>query len=224
MFADMPKAAIQPMLLHFTPTAALMTAAAREASKGAKPAGDAVFIGGDRGAIELSVMKGAFVTRMAGASPSKRDQEQVLDTYTDLDAGTVTETRNFMGRTFRLSEPQVKYRWKLTSEMSQFLGHPVMKATAEHDGERIEAWFTPDIPVSAGPAGFGGLPGLILTLTVNEGAIAYTATAVTLGEPGAQPVAPTDGKEVTPEEYDKIVADKLAELAKMGGQQRRRDF
>lgn len=32
----------------------------------------------------------------------------------------------------------------------------------------VEAWFTPEIPVSVGPKGFGNLPGLILQLRVNK--------------------------------------------------------
>ena len=32
----------------------------------------------------------------------------------------------------------------------------------------IVAWYTPQIPVSHGPAEFGGLPGLILELTTDE--------------------------------------------------------
>jgi GLPGLI family protein len=111
-------------------------------------------------------------------------------------------------------------RWKLTTEQSLFLGHPVMKATAEHEGDQIEAWFTPDIPISGGPEGYGGLPGMILTLTVNDGERSYTATAVTLGEPPVEIKAPTDGKEVTREEFDKIVADKMAEMEKTRGGRR----
>jgi GLPGLI family protein len=51
-----------------------------------------------------------------------------------------------------------KYQWKITNQTDTILGYPVIKAVKN----TIEVWFAPDIPVSFGPAGLGGLPGLIL--------------------------------------------------------------
>ena len=89
----------------------------------------------------------------------------------------------------------------------------MQKATAEHDSTTIEAWFTPEIPVSAGPGLYGGLPGLILVVSVNDGHTVYSATEVSLTavEDGVVK-PPDDGQEVSREEYEKIVAEKLAEL------------
>ena len=51
-----------------------------------------------------------------------------------------------------------KYNWQITNERDTILGFPVIKAISGN----VEVWFTPQIPVPFGPAGFGGLPGLIL--------------------------------------------------------------
>jgi hypothetical protein len=216
MFAEMPKARVTPVLLHFTPEATLQTRPKVE-----RPAGGAQAMrgGGEMRVVELGAMRGAFAMGFGGAG-GRRNQGEILASYTDLEAGTVVETRNFLGRTFRLSEPRPAIRWKLTTEQSLFLDHPVMRATAEHEGDQIEAWFTPDIPVAGGPEGYGGLPGMILTLTINDGERSYTATAVAPGDPEVEMKAPTDGSEVTREEYDKIVEEKLAELEKTRGGRR----
>ena len=39
----------------------------------------------------------------------------------------------------------------------------------EGDSIKVDVWFTPEVPVSSGPAGYGGLPGLIVFVDVNEG-------------------------------------------------------
>ena len=66
------------------------------------------------------------------------------------------------------------YDWKLTNESKTIDGRICYKATSpqiNQDGIRstdpkfdIIAWYTPEIPVSLGPLGYGDLPGLILEL------------------------------------------------------------
>ena len=46
------------------------------------------------------------------------------------------------------------------------------------DTSAIVAWFTTDIPVSAGPEVQGQLPGLILSLETNNGRTVYTALEI----------------------------------------------
>jgi GLPGLI family protein len=153
-------------------------------------------------------------------------QETFLQSYVSFADGTLTETRELLGRTFRMSGPRPEYRWSLSSEQHEFLGYVVQKAMAESEGSTIEAWFTTQIPVPAGPGPYGGLPGTILVVSVDGGRILYTATAVELGTNGELAVGPpTDGDEVSREEYEKIVADKLEEIEQMrSARERRRPF
>jgi hypothetical protein len=67
---------------------------------------------------------------------------------------------------------------------------------------------------------------MILVLSLDSGRILYTATAVEMGSNGDLAVAPpTDGDEVTHEEYEKIVAEKLEEVEQMrAARMRRRPF
>ena len=72
--------------------------------------------------------------------------------YTDFDAATSLEQRDFMGRTFRIAGEAYPLAWRLMDERSEFLGYLCQKAVATRDSVDIEAWFTPEIPVPAGPA------------------------------------------------------------------------
>jgi len=47
-------------------------------------------------------------------------------------------------------------------------------------GEKIVAWFTAAIPVSDGPEGYYGLPGMILELEINNGTATISTSKITL--------------------------------------------
>jgi len=212
---QLPSHDLTDMLLLFDASGSLMLPVPEE--DGAGPPGrgrtdDAMF---DRRMTEVRM---AFGGRDA--------QETHLQSYVDFADGTLTETRELLGRKFRLSGPRPDYRWTLSGEQHEFLGYVVQKATAEYEGSTIEAWFTMQIPVPAGPGPYGGLPGMILVLSVDSGRTLYTATAVELGSNGELAVAPpTDGDEVSYEEYERIVTEKMEELEQMrAARGRRRPF
>lgn len=70
----------------------------------------------------------------------------------------------FYGKDFIL-EDAANYNWEITNEEKIIDNLITIKALGlTRDKQRIEAWFTPEIPVSAGPENFMGLPGLILEL------------------------------------------------------------
>ena len=167
-----------------------------------------------------------MLMRMRQGSASRSDQENIREAYVDFSSGATTEIRDFMGRTFLIKGERPAYQWKLGSEQREFLGFMVQKATATLDGRDVEAWFTPQIPVQAGPGEFGGLPGLILVLTVDEGHTVYSATEVDLAELADGSIAPpAEGEEVSREEYERIVAEKIEELRTLRGEgARRRPF
>ena len=75
----------------------------------------------------------------------------------------------------------------------------------------VTAWYTPQIPVSNGPGEYWGLPGLILE--VNEGRTTILCSEITMNP--SEKVAinePTKGKEITREEYNKVVKEKMEEM------------
>ena len=147
-----------------------------------------------------------------------RVQRDVDDnqSYTNFETGETIEKRDFLGRTFLIKGEMESLPWKLTSERSEFLGYMCQKATAVQDSTTYEAWFTPEISIPAGP-GQGGLPGLILVLTVDDGMRSYVAKEVALG-PVEQGIIspPSKGKKVTREEYDEIVEERMEEMGGSG--------
>lgn len=75
----------------------------------------------------------------------------------------------------------------------------------------VTAWYTPQIPVNNGPGEFGGLPGLIMELSVNRTTI--LCSKIVLNAKKADKIEqPTKGKKVSREEYTKIVKEKTEEL------------
>ena len=155
----------------------------------------------------------ANIARFKMITASRSDQETLLATYVNQDDGSVVDARDFMGKKFRIHGEIPTYAWKLDGEQSEFLGYPVQKATAVQDSVSLEAWFAPSIQVQSGPGLYSGLPGMILMLSIDDGRKAYTATTVSLDGIGdAQITRPKDGDEVSMEEYESIVDEKLTEL------------
>ena len=135
------------------------------------------------------------------------------ETYMNLNEGQVTEKRDFMGRTFLVGGEQPTYAWKLTGEQSEYMGYAVQRATAVRDSTTIEAWFSPEIPVSAGPELFTGLPGMILVLSIDEGKMQYAATTINLdGIEDGMIKAPKSGKKVSRSEFEQIMEEKMKEM------------
>jgi GLPGLI family protein len=75
----------------------------------------------------------------------------------------------------------------------------------------VTAWYTPQIPVSTGPDTYYGLPGLILELNAGSTIMLCTEVAINTQET-LEIEAPNKGKEVSRDEYNKIVKVKTEEL------------
>ena len=215
----MPAQSTASLVLLFDGASSLMKRSAEEEEADSRRAGARGTDGGDRRALGMMM-------RLRQQSASRSDQENLREAYVDFASGSVAETREFMGRTFLIMGERPTYQWKLGSEQREFLGFMVQKATAVHEEREIEAWFTPQIPVQAGPGEFGGLPGLILVLSLDAGHLLYSAIEVDLTGLGDDSIAPPeDGDEVSREEYEEIVAERIEELRTLrAAGNRRRPF
>lgn len=141
--------------------------------------------------------------------------------FCDLEKGLKIEQREFFDKKYIISDSIRRNNWKLSEDTKTILGHVCRKATSQRIGKRmsmnmengkmerkevadtsaIVAWFTTDIPVSAGPDLQGQLPGLILELETNNGRTLYTALEISPKPDLAAIKVPTKGKKVTPDEF-----------------------
>lgn len=135
--------------------------------------------------------------------------------FTNLKKNTQLEQREFMTRMF-LIEGKSPVNWKMTGNQKMILDYPCQEAVTEIDSLPVNVWFTPAIPVSAGPGNYSGLPGLVLEVNSNNGKRMLLATSVELGPVDNNLLEiPKKGKKVSREEFTQIVDEKMKE---MGGQ------
>lgn len=85
----------------------------------------------------------------------------------------------------------------------------------------VTAWYTPQIPISNGPAEYWGLPGLILE--INSGRTTVLCTEVVLNPTEAIEIKqPTTGEEISRKEYNETVTKKMQEMREMWRSRRNR--
>ena len=143
------------------------------------------------------------------------------------------EETEIFGKKFLIEDELPTYNWKITSESKKIGEYTAIKAEYQRISERmslslsdseqttetvsdttmITAWYTPQIPVSQGPANTWGLPGLILEL--KQGQMSYLCTRVELNPSNPIKIEmPEKGKKVTRAEADAIRDEKLQEMMK----------
>ncbi len=139
--------------------------------------------------------------------------------YTDLAEMKTIEQKDFMSRMFLISAELKRHEWKLTGKQKTIAGYPCQEAINTDTAKNIRVWFSPMIPVSTGPAGFGNLPGMILEMNFDEGERIITAKFIEIKDIDPKiMVKPKKGKKVSRDEYKAIVDEKMKESgAEEGG-------
>ena len=144
----------------------------------------------------------------------KRPQSEI---YRNFATNKRIEQRDFMGKKY-LIEDSIKVRaWKITGESKKILGYNCLKATFNDTTSRkqnIVVWFTDAIPLAAGPATFGTLPGLILEVNINDSETVMLAQKVEFKALKANDFkVPTKGEKISEEDFNK----KMEEFIKQNG-------
>ena len=83
----------------------------------------------------------------------------------------------------------------------------------------VEAWYTPQIPVSHGPAEYWGLPGLILEVSAGNTVMLCSKITINSGE-SIDIEAPDKGKEITKSAYQQTIQEKMLEMRNNRGRRR----
>src|SRR5690606_9012639 len=74
---------------------------------------------------------------------------------------------------FFLVTDEINYSWQITNETKKIQNFTCYKATTSFRENTFEAWFTPEIPINAGPWKWYGLPGLIVEATDKDQSVIF---------------------------------------------------
>lgn len=148
----------------------------------------------------------------------KAPKPSLKQLYIDFTREEGIALMEFMTRDFRVEEARGRLSWKLQADRRKIGDYICMKATTTLEGDEVTAWFTPEIPVPAGPAQYYGLPGLVLAVERLDETI-FLATSVDLSPPDPDLlVAPDGGRLYTREEFERIVEEKVEEYKQNGAE------
>ena len=117
-----------------------------------------------------------------------------------------------MGKRLLVTGAEAPLEWELTGQTRTIGPFAVRQAVAMRKRQRIEAWFAPDLPIATGPGTYGGLPGLILELTVTDGQ-QYVFQSFT-DQLTSPPTPPTKGKKMTAAQLPQLLEAQTEEMNK----------
>lgn len=102
------------------------------------------------------------------------------DTYLNWpEAGELTVRTGMVKEEFEYTEPVPQMTWQfLNIPPRTVCGYQCMAAGTTFRGRQYTVWFAPEIPISAGPWKFSGLPGLILAVEESSGIFSWEAVGI----------------------------------------------
>ena len=106
-----------------------------------------------------------------GASQEKLNQFMMhhQNVLTDVEKSEVVAVEPIYPYRYETHEPMAKIDWTLTEDTLTISGLPCHRATGKLYGKQWTAWYTEEMPSSAGPWKLRGLPGLIIKAEDAEG-------------------------------------------------------
>lgn len=141
--------------------------------------------------------------------------------YTNIEEELVIQKKEFMDKVFLIKDSLNVAKWKMTGEMKEVSGMNCMKAeyipdvNDSTDTMQMYVWFTPEIAIASGPAGYGGLPGLIVYVNINDSQTEISLAKMVMREVTKEEIEePKKGKVVTQKEFEEIQRKKMEEMKK----------
>ncbi|HNW88871.1 MAG TPA: GLPGLI family protein [Bacteroidales bacterium] len=127
----------------------------------------------------------------------------------DFEKNTMYNAITTLGKVYLIADSLNKPDWKILNDMKEVAGHVCMNAAWVDtvQDKKIMAWFALDIPVQAGPDRFFGLPGMILEVSINNGAMVMTAEKIEMKTLTTEFDLPKKlkGKKITSADYNAIL-------------------
>ena len=153
---------------------------------------------------------------MGGGGVRMRFGRPNAEIYRNFATEKRVEQRDAMGKKYLIEDTLKVIAWKLGTETKKILNYDCAKATYEDTTrkQKIVAWFTESLTLTAGPANFGSLPGMILGLDINNGETQYTALKIDFKTVKPDDIkAPAKGEKITEPAFRK----KMEEMMQRNG-------
>jgi GLPGLI family protein len=109
-------------------------------------------------------------------------RRDVYDINRNFSNNTIYDRIQLLGKMYIIEDSLRPQSWKILNDIKEVAGHICMDAFW-HDTlkqQKVTAWFAMDLPVSGGPERLCGLPGMILEVEINDGALLITADKIEL--------------------------------------------
>lgn len=127
--------------------------------------------------------------------------------YTNLKTKKNWRQEEFSSKHFLVETSLYQNKWNVTNEIKKIGKYTCYKATTTTTIEttkgkidrKVVAWYSPDIPMSFGPLGYGDLPGLILEIKI--GKFVFLANKILLNKNIKTKIMPPKGTIITEETY-----------------------
>jgi GLPGLI family protein len=136
----------------------------------------------------------------------------------NFEKGTMEDALVLQGKTYLIQDSLRCQDWKILNDMKEVAGHLCMNASWVDTikQQKIVAWFALDIPHPGGPERFCGLPGLILEIDVNDGAMIVSANRIEPKKLSNElaPPAKAKGKKSSEAEYQRALYKLIQENIK----------
>jgi len=128
---------------------------------------------------------------------------------------TLYDGITLLGKTYLVHDTIVPPAWKILNDMKEVAGHICMNASLNDTlrKQKTIAWFALDMPLPSGPERFIGLPGIILEIDINDGALVITADKIDLKPLTTELAVPAKikGKKINSVQYEELIAKQIAE-------------
>ena len=130
--------------------------------------------------------------------------------YKNFAKQQIEEQTEFADKNYIIDDTIHASPWKLTDETKIILGHNCKKALlTTKNNSNVIAWYAEDILTPAGPENFGGLPGAVLAIDVNDGEIVFTSATIDKKVNSKDLAEPKDGKHITRADFQKTMDEIL---------------
>ena len=152
----------------------------------------------------------------AGPSYSWRSDEYII--HRNFEDNRMYDVIRMLNKLYVINDTIIKINWKIKNDMREIAGHICMNASYKDTllNKNIVAWFALDIPYSFGPETYCGLPGIILEIDMNNGAVIITAEKIEISQNEItidKPKHKKNAKIVSKKEFDKEI-EKVVEDSK----------